>query len=97
MNLDWIHLPIQDDAAPDNSFIQALLLQKMALMTKLSNSESIAIHCKGGSGRTGLMAAILLRIAGYSLEQAIEKVQQIRPRALTIPAHLAFLSTFKLD
>lgn len=82
----WLHLPIEDDACPADEFEQAFVRHRSELLTLMQTQATIAIHCRGGSGRTGLMAAILLLLAGDSLAEAITKVQSIRPNAL-INAH----------
>ncbi|WP_444993829.1 protein-tyrosine phosphatase family protein [Aliikangiella sp. IMCC44359] len=58
--------------------------------------NTIAIHCKGGSGRTGLMAALIMRMMDMPLADVKAKVKQLRPKALSIPLHLHFLDTFLL-
>lgn len=79
----WLHLPIEDDAAPAEEFELAFAKHKAELLTLMRRKATIAIHCRGGSGRTGLMAAILLLLAGGSLAEVITQVQLIRPNALT--------------
>ncbi|BCV50625.1 phosphatase domain-containing putative toxin [Shewanella algae] len=83
VGIRWLHLPIEDDASPAEEFELAFAKHKSVLQTLMQNNATIAIHCRGGSGRTGLMAAILLLLAGGSLAQVITQVQSIRPNALT--------------
>jgi tRNA threonylcarbamoyl adenosine modification protein (Sua5/YciO/YrdC/YwlC family) len=45
----------------------------------------------GGSGRTGLMAAILMLELGYASTQVKTQIQQIRPKALTSPVQVNYL------
>ncbi|CAM3821326.1 dual specificity protein phosphatase family protein [Parendozoicomonas haliclonae] len=89
--MDWFQLPIEDDCAPADDFTAAYDKARTTLVEKLKSGDTIAVHCRGGSGRTGLLAAILMRDAGYDLDSIISQVQALRPNALTIPAHLAFL------
>jgi protein-tyrosine phosphatase len=44
-------------------------------MTRLK-SGNIMIHCKGGVGRTGTFAVILLRMIGYTYEEALQKTKE---------------------
>lgn len=93
--LAWFQLPIEDDCAPEHAFEQAFSANKAAILALLQNGQTIAIHCKGGSGRTGLMAAILMMQLGYSKTEAQALVQQLRPKALCHPVHQSYFATFK--
>lgn len=53
-----------------------------------------SIHCKGGSGRTGLIAAVLRLQQGLSLEEATRQVQALRPKALQHPVHVRWIGQF---
>ena len=66
LGLAWFHLPVEDDCAPEAPFSQAFASHKADLLARLAAGQTLAIHCRGGSGRTGLMAAILLLEAGYA-------------------------------
>ncbi len=63
----------------------------------LVEGKNIAIHCKGGSGRTGLIAAQLLIECGVPFRAAINEVQALRPRALQHPAHVQYITQFDSD
>ena len=92
--LDWFHLPVADDSAPVDDFERVWAAQQDAIQTRLQAGERIAIHCKGGSGRTGLIAAVLLTSMGLSLVRAKAQVQALRPKALQHPVHAAWISDF---
>jgi protein-tyrosine phosphatase len=87
----WFHLPVEDDAAPGPAFEQAWAANRDALMSLVSRHRGIAIHCRGGSGRTGLMAALILREMGIDGARADTLVKGLRPKALTLPAHTNYL------
>lgn len=87
----WYQLPVEDDHAPEQDFFSAFNPVKEAILGHLKEKKTLVIHCRGGTGRTGMMAAILLLESGYQWEQAKSLVQSIRPTSLTIPAHVAFL------
>lgn len=91
-DLAWFHFPVEDDAAPAAGFACAWVAHSAEVLQILADGGTIAVHCKGGSGRTGLMVAMLLINRGEPLPTVIEQVQEIRPKALQIPAHLEFLS-----
>jgi protein-tyrosine phosphatase len=89
--LTWFHLPVEDDAAPAAPFETRWSAQRQAVHRLLDGNATVAIHCRGGSGRTGLMAAILLLERGHDLDQAVAMVQGLRPNALKQPAQRAYL------
>ena len=87
LGLQWFQLPIEDDCAPQQPFQQAFATHKANILSLLQAGKAVAIHCKGGSGRTGLMAAILMTQLGYSKADATTQVQNLRPKALCHPVH----------
>ena len=89
--MTWYQLPVEDDHAPEQDFFSAFNPVKEAILGHLKEKKTIVIHCRGGTGRTGMMAAILLLESGYSWDKTKSLIQSIRPKALTIPAHVAFL------
>ena len=94
LGLQWFQLPIEDDCAPEQPFEQAFAAHKAAILALLQNGQAVAIHCKGGSGRTGLMAAILMTQLGYSKADATAQVQSLRPKALGLAVHQAYFANF---
>ena len=80
--LDWLHLPIRDVSIPDKRFEHRWPPVSTQLIDKLGRDESIVIHCKGGLGRTGLVAAVLLVHQGMSPDSALLKVREARPGAI---------------
>ncbi|SEH58333.1 Dual specificity phosphatase, catalytic domain [Rheinheimera pacifica] len=92
LGLQWFQLPVEDDCAPQQPFEQAFAAHKAAILALLQNGNTVAIHCKGGSGRTGLMAAILMTQLGYSKADATAQVQSLRPKALGLAVHQAYFA-----
>lgn len=90
--IKWIHLPVEDDKSPEQAFTEQLHQHKPELLELINNIATIAIHCKGGSGRTGLIAAVLLLESGQHWQKVKDEIQSLRPRALTLDVHLKFLS-----
>ena len=90
--LDWHHLPIADDCEPGDDFQAAWSAQGQRLLRALAEGETVAIHCVGGSGRTGLMATILLLERGMPAVQVVNDVRTLRPKALRKPAHVNYLA-----
>jgi protein-tyrosine phosphatase len=90
--LQWFHLPIEDDHAPAAEFAAAWQAQRDAVHRLLDAGKRVAIHCKGGSGRTGLMAAQILRERGWSKDDAVAAVKAVRPNALSLAVHQDYLA-----
>lgn len=91
LRMDWYHLPVEDSCAPEEPFAQAFAQQKAILLGLVESSATIVIHCHGGSGRTGMMAAILMLELGYAPAQVKSQIQLIRPKSLTSPVQVNYL------
>ncbi|HJU10163.1 MAG TPA: ADP-ribosylglycohydrolase family protein, partial [Candidatus Binataceae bacterium] len=82
LGLDWYHLPVEDGGVPDDDFEALWLYTGHRLRRALSRGEGILIHCKGGLGRTGTIAARLLIELGDPPDEAIKKVREARFRTV---------------
>ena len=89
--LTWYQLPVEDEAEPDLDFDERFSEVRNELLERINQGETIAIHCRGGSGRTGLMAATLLLERGDYWFDVKPLIQSIRPKALSLEPHLNFL------
>ncbi|WP_410499097.1 cyclin-dependent kinase inhibitor 3 family protein [Chitinibacter sp. S2-10] len=94
LGMAWFHFPVEDDAAPDAEFASQWALHSTDILQMLAAGKTIAVHCKGGSGRTGLMIAKLLLERGLDAEAAISAVQKIRPRSFSVSSHREYLLSF---
>lgn len=92
--VEWVQLPILDGAMPDKNFESQWQQHKASILAVLHNKGTIAVHCKGGSGRTGLAIALILLAFGWPQQKVIEAVQQLRPTALTSPVHLDYFTSY---
>ncbi len=91
MGLHWFHFPVEDGALPGKEFQQAWERDKEKVFGILNQQGTVAVHCKGGSGRTGLMAVIILLELGMRYEQAEALVKSLRPNALKLTVHTNYL------
>lgn len=85
------HFPIADMAAP--SFSQAIDICRLAEPT-IKSHEGVAMHCRGGLGRTGTGLAAVLIWFGDDVNAAIAKVRDAQPHAIQSPAQERFLHEF---
>ena len=81
-HMTWLHLPIQDGEAPGNTFEGAWKHAGPYLRSLLRSRFDVLVHCKGGLGRAGTVAARLLVELGACPEDAIDEVRRVRPGAI---------------
>lgn len=92
LDLAWFHCPIADDQAPGLAFAEGWQQAKALVHHILRQGGKVAIHCKGGSGRTGLVAAKILLELGLDKIEVKQRVQALRPYALTLQPHLDYFN-----
>lgn len=80
--INWVHLPIADMDIPKNNTLSRLNRIRPQLSEAIKADHSIAIHCMGGLGRSGIVAAIILADLGIPVRSAIEVVRRFRPGAI---------------
>jgi ADP-ribosyl-[dinitrogen reductase] hydrolase len=78
----WFHLPIADVSTPDEGFERNWALAGDELRTLLHNRRDVLVHCRGGLGRAGTIAARLLIELGMEPAIAISRVRAVRPGAI---------------
>jgi len=75
MNIDYLHQPIVDQKVPSRNDIETI---NQFIDQKRSLNQKVLIHCIGGLGRSGVVAACYLKHLGYSSDDAIKIVRQAR-------------------
>jgi protein-tyrosine phosphatase len=87
-----IHFPIIEGEAPDSSEVSELLSQ---IIDESKQGKNIAIHCMGGTGRTGLITACLARkVFNITGNKAIEWVRHSIPNAVETRTQKDFVKNF---
>jgi protein-tyrosine phosphatase len=81
-----LFLRIHDDELPTSLETFTALVDRILVAT--AAGETVAVHCRGGTGR-----ACLVKL-GYSAEDAIAAVQQVRSGALGVAAQRDFIHRF---
>jgi ADP-ribosyl-[dinitrogen reductase] hydrolase len=82
LGMRWLHLPIRDIDVPDARFVAAWSIAGAEIHERIDAGERILIHCRGGLGRTGLLAALILVERGCAPRDAINRVRAVRPHAI---------------
>jgi protein-tyrosine phosphatase len=90
----WTHLPIRDVDVPSDPFDAAWPGVRADLTRRLAAGERVILHCRGGLGRTGLVAALLLIEEGVAPEEAIRTVRAARPGAIETRAQEDYVRTY---
>lgn len=81
-NMVWWHLPVTSMGITDERYKEKWLMAVPYLCNLLLQGQRVLIHCKEGSGRTGLFAARLLVELGVSAEEAVRLVRKAKPDCL---------------
>ena len=86
-----LHVPVADMAPP--TFGQAVDLCRAA-EEPIRRNTGVALHCRGGLGRTGTAIALILIWFGDDASTAIDKVRRAKTQAIQSEAQLRFLYEF---
>ena len=79
----YYHFPIEDGGIPDLTFEKLWNTSGPHLREELLQGGKILIHCKGGLGRSGMIAArLLVELGTMTSEEAIRRVRVSRPGAI---------------
>ena len=99
LGLEWHHFPIKDYGVPTQTFEEHWNKVSPHLRQLLNEGKKIVVHCKGGLGRAGMMAARLLVELGEDPDVAIKQVRDVRPHAIETPEQEAYVghSPVKID
>jgi cyclin-dependent kinase inhibitor 3 len=90
--LESLWLPIRDATAPSDLGDAGRLVER--ILEHLAAGRTVVIHCYGGIGRSGTVAACCLVKAGQDARRAIELVREARPGAATAPGQESFVHEF---
>jgi protein-tyrosine phosphatase len=94
---NWLHLPIEDMHTPDLDWMKKWPQISSTLAEQLNNHHNIVIHCRGGLGRSGIVAALLLIDQGVDNRQAVATVRQARPGAIETFEQEQFVLNYKKE
>jgi ADP-ribosyl-[dinitrogen reductase] hydrolase len=81
-NMRWFHIPIVDVSVPDADFERVWDVAGEDLRSILRRRLDVLVHCRGGLGRAGTIAARLLVELGMEPTTAIAIVRAARPGAI---------------
>jgi ADP-ribosyl-[dinitrogen reductase] hydrolase len=91
----WVQLPITDFGVPSEATVLEWCGLLKLLLDQLHSNERILLHCAAGLGRSGMMAATLLKALGMATDDAIQLIRQSRPGTVETPEQEQFVRDFK--
>ena len=95
LGFEHLELPIPDVGVP--SGIERLEELVRRILHAAAAGRTIAIHCRGGLGRSGLVAACCLVALGTQADEAIAVVRATRKGAIETPAQEQFVREFAAE
>jgi protein-tyrosine phosphatase len=93
--MKWHHLPIVAGSPPDARFNVLWAKLKASLVEDIRNGEHVLVHCRGGLGRAGTVATLLLIELGVRWADALAMVRAIRPGAVETIAQEEFIARYQ--
>ncbi|MBV2358695.1 dual specificity protein phosphatase family protein [Thalassococcus sp. CAU 1522] len=86
----WMHLPIRDFGAPDAGFAENWPRLSEQARKALSGGGRVLVHCRGGCGRSGMVALRLMIEAGEAKDDALARLRAVRPCAVETEEQMAW-------
>jgi len=87
-----LQLPIPDVSVPAS--MERCRATVAEMVTALAADKTVIVHCRGGLGRSGLVAACCLTACGAEPDVAIRCVREARPGAVETKAQERFVARF---
>ena len=86
----WVHLPISDFGVPDGETARLWPGISARILRALSGGGRVLVHCRGGCGRSGMVALRLMIEAGEAQDEALLRLRRIHPRAVETGDQMAW-------
>lgn len=77
--LSWKWIPLESGRPPEGKKNTMVIHALPQLSQQLEAGASVFIHCSAGMHRTGMVAYALLRRIGYTQEESLKLIEQMRP------------------
>lgn len=89
--IDVLRAPVVDGSVPTPALAREVVARAL---TELDRGGYVVVHCRGGLGRAGTLAACILVGLGRSPAAALAEVRAARPGAVENTAQERFLAAF---
>ncbi len=93
----WEHLPITDFGVPDDAFEEAWPVVSANARRALMGGGRILVHCRGGCGRSGMVALRLMIELGEAADDALARLRAVRSCAVETDAQMAWALSTKRE
>ena len=94
IGLNVHHFPIPDVSVPPPETAAAFGALVAGIRSELDAGKRVVVHCRGGIGRSGLVAAAVATTYGDSADAAIERVRAVQPKAVETSEQEAYVTAF---
>ena len=84
----WAHLPVEDFGAPGPDMLARWPEISHSARKALVGGGRVLVHCKGGCGRSGMVALRLMIECGEAPAQALARLRAVRPCAVETPEQM---------
>ncbi len=85
--------PIQDFGTPTS--MSGLVDLVNEILAAITAGDTVVLHCRGGLGRSGLVAAACLVTQGYACDRAFALVRAARPGSVETLAQETYVKQFQ--
>ncbi|MCP4318746.1 MAG: protein phosphatase [Hyphomicrobiales bacterium] len=88
--IGWEHLPIRDWGGLTGDNAQAWPALSSKLHDALDRGQGVLTHCRGGHGRSGMIALRLMVERGEDADTVLKRLRYVRPGAVEAPQQMAW-------
>ena len=92
-DIQWFNMETDDHKVPGEEALVKWDQYKSKLVKVINQGNKVAVHCKGGTGRTGVGVAMLLLELGYDAGQAVANIKILKPGAFSSELTIAFINS----
>lgn len=87
----WLHWPVADYGVPGAGADRGALTAR--ILAVLSGGGRVLVHCRGGCGRSGMVALAVMTAAGEDPAAALARLRAVRPCAIETEAQMSWAVT----
>lgn len=93
----WAHLPVPDFGAPDAAFNECWTRVSTGALRALTGGGRVLVQCRGGCGRSGMVALRLMIEAGEAPDEALARLRAVRPCAVETDDQMTWAVSVRRD